>query len=322
MKPLGYFFACSILALACLPVAAIAADNQQTPEKPEKTRLQCWVDLYRGEPVSYHAVLGDLAGVRVVYLGESHGLTRHHEIQERIVTDLAKRGVPLVLALEQMEAIYQTPLDLYVLGTIDFEELAQMTDWKNRWSGYENYRGVLEAARKADAPILALNARRETIRQVARSGGVDRLDPELRKELPEEIQLDDPPYEHLLNLRLAVHKMATPERLRPMLEAQIARDETMASALSKFLQSEQGRGRTAIVLCGGVHCSHGLATVDRVRRRMPGVTDRIILMSASGDAKVTKSMQAVTRPITITHEQLRKVERPVADYLHVISRKQ
>jgi len=307
-----------ILAAACFPGASGGAE-QANP--PEAGRLQCWVDLYRGEPLPFEAVLGDLAGARVVYVGERHALARHQAIQEAIVRGLAERDVPLVLAMEQVEVIYQPQLDQYNRGEIDFDRLAELMDWKSRWSGHESYRGVVEAARKAGAPVLALNARRETIRQVARSGGVEKLDEARRKELPKEIWLDDPAYERLLNLSLQVHAMAMPGRLRPMIEAQMARDEQMAATLSAFLDSKQGRGRTAVVLCGAMHCSHGMGTVARVRRRMPDVKDRIILMSESGDVKLSPAMQAMARPIHVTHEQLREVQQPIADYLHIISRK-
>jgi uncharacterized iron-regulated protein len=310
------------MALPTLAPAADDAKKTDEADKPEAKRLSCWVDLYRGEPIPFHAVLADLAKVRAVYLGESHGLMRHHDFQAKIVEELAKRKVPLVLALEQMEVMYQSQLDRFNRGEIDFDELAKITDWKRRWGGYEDYRGALEAARKAGMPVIALNARRETIRMVARAGGVDKLDAAMRSELPKEIVLDDPAYRGIITIRLGVHKMATPKMLRPMFEAQVARDEHMADVLSKYLESDEGKGRTAVVLCGSVHCQYGLGTVSRVRRRMPGIKDRIVLMSASGDAKMTAGMKKVSRPITVTHEQLRKVGRPIADYLHVISRKE
>ena len=317
MKMATCFLGCWLVALSHLAFAQTAGKA----DSPEPERLSCWVDLYRGEPIPFHAVLADLAGVRVVYMGERHGLARHHDFQKKVVEQLAKREVPLVLALEQMEVMYQPQLDRYCKGEIDFDQLADITDWKHRWGQYASYCEVLEAARKAGAPILALNARRETIRLVARGGGVAKLDEATRKELPEVIQLDDPDYEHLVMLRIAGHKFATPERLRPMFEAQIARDEKMADVLAKYLQSETGKGRTAVVLCGSMHCNYGLGTVARVRRRMPEIKDRIILMSESGDAKVSPTMKKMTRPVTVTHEQLRQVNRPIADYLHVISRK-
>ena len=172
--------------------------------------------------------------------------------------------MPLVLGLEQMESVRQADLDRYAKGQITFDQLAQSTDWGRRWHGYAAYRPVLEAARKAGAPILGLNARSETIRQIARSGGIGELPAEVRKELPAEMQGKDPIYEKLLSLQMMVHMAATPEQLRPMIEAQMARDEAMAAVLASFLQSKAGQGRTAVVLCGSGHVAYGLGTAERV----------------------------------------------------------
>ena len=283
----------------------------------EGPRYGIWVDIYRGEPLAYEDVLADLTGAGVVYLGECHALERHHEMQEMILGDLARAGVSLVLGLEQLEFFQQPAVDRYNKGTIDFPELVKATNWPERWRSYEQYRAIVETARELKVPILALNARSETIRQVARSGGVDKISPQARKELPVELRLEDPLYEKLLNLELMVHMTVTPETLRPIREAQICRDEMMASRLCDFLESEKGRGRTAVVLCGAGHVSYGLGTASRVRRRMPKIKERVILFSQSGDLELSPEEEAMAREITITHEQLRQINRPIADYLHV-----
>jgi uncharacterized iron-regulated protein len=266
-------------------------------------------------------MLSDLSSTRVIYLGESHRLKRHHDLQEAIVRDLGARGVKLALGLEQMESHSQPILDRYNRGEISFEKLAELTDWEKTWSGYRQYRGIVEAARKAGAPILALNAKRDVIRKVARSGGVAKLDPETRSLLPGEIVTDDPLYAKLLGLYMPVHKAATSKMLRPMMEAQIARDEAMADALSRFLKSKQGEGRTAIVICGAGHCSYGLGMPDRVRRRLKDKSDRIVLMSASGDVVLTEHEKSVSREIHVKHEQVREIGRPICDYLHAMEAK-
>jgi uncharacterized iron-regulated protein len=266
-------------------------------------------------------VLDDLAAADVVYLGERHTIRKHHELQMQVFADLAKRGKPLVLALEQLESFQQPTIDRYNRGELSFDQLADAIQWSKRWGNYEQYRAIVEAAQKLTIPVLALNARAETIRQVARGGGIDRLDAKTRAELPKDIQLDDPLYRKLLNLQMMVHMAANEETLRPMIEAQISRDEAMASALSSFLNSEAGRGRSAIVLCGAGHVAHGLGTPTRVRRRLPQVKDRIILLSESGDTVLSPQELSAARPITITHEQLRAINRPVADYLHETSLK-
>jgi uncharacterized iron-regulated protein len=264
-------------------------------------------------------VLDDLASAGVVYLGEFHTLTEHHAVQERILTDLAKRGKSLVLGMEQLESVHQPTIDRYNRGEIDFEQLAEAIKWGQNWGNYKEYKAIVEAARTFKIPVLALNARAATIRQVRMAGGVGRLDARLRSELPKEMQTDDPLYAKLLGLELMVHMAAGPNMLRPWIEAQIARDETMASTLCGFLKSEAGRGRTAMVICGNGHITYGLGTPARVRRRIPQIKDRIVLMSASGDVKLSSQEMKAARPVEVTHEQLRQIDRPIGDYLRVTS---
>ena len=134
-----------------LPGFALAAD--------EGGRCSLWIDVYQGEPLAYEDVLDDLASVRVIYLGECHTVERHHQMQERILIDLAQRGKPLVLGLEQLESIQQATVDRYNRGEISFDQLAEATQWPQRWMSYEQYRPIVEAAHRFKIPIVALNAR-------------------------------------------------------------------------------------------------------------------------------------------------------------------
>jgi uncharacterized iron-regulated protein len=313
----------ALIAVTVLMASAFAADHAATAPETEAMAKQAktpgdegiWIDVYQGEPVDYEAVVSDLATADVVYLGERHTLARHHELQRRILGDLAQRGNALMLGLEQMESFQQPHLDRYNQGQIDFEQLAAATDWSKRWQNYAQYRPILDAAQRQRIPVVALNGRAETIRQVARRGGVDRLPPTMRKELPAEMHLQDPAYERVLTLQMMVHAAATPEMLRPMIEAQIVRDESMAAALAAFFKSQPGAKRTAIVLCGAGHVAYGLGTPERVRQRMPGVKDRVVLLSESGEVRLSPAEMAQARPTEITHEQLRAIKQPVADYL-------
>ena len=310
------------LALSLIALASLLALPAAVPGGEPSGRVSLWIDVYRGEPLGYEDVVDDLAGAGVVYLGEYHTLQQHHDLQARILADLAQRGKPLVLGMEQLESFQQPVVDRFNRGELSFDQLAEAIQWSRRWPGYQQYQPIVEAARKFKVPLLGLNARAETIRQVARSGGIGRLDKKLRGELPAEIRLDDPLYRKLLGLQMMVHAAANPEMLRPMIEAQIARDEAMAETLCTFLKSEAGRGRAAVVVCGAGHVSYGLGTPARVRRRLPEIKERIVLLSESGDVVLSPQEKAAARPITITHEQLRQIERPIADYLHETSRKE
>ncbi len=279
-------------------------------------RAGFWIDMYDGEPLPESEVLDDLADARVVYVGERHTVQRHHDLQLRVVDDLVARGRSLVLGLEQMERYQQPALDRYWKGEIDFDALAVETDWAERWSNYEQYRPILEAARASGAPILALNAKSETVRAVARQG-IDGLTPEQRAKLPDEILLDQPMYEEHMRQVMMVHAHVSEEMLTRMFQAQVSRDETMAATLADFLLSETGRDRMAVVLCGSGHVAQAMGIPTRVRLRMPGVKDRILVVSGSGDVELSSAMKAMTRHITVTHEQRRQLAVPLADYLHV-----
>ncbi len=281
-------------------------------------RCAMWVDVYSGEPVRFTDVVEDLGAVDVVYLGERHTIDRHHEIQKRIVTELIERGHEVVLGLEQMEAYYQPALDRYNRGELTFAQLAEETDWEQRWSNYEDYRPIVEAVHAAGGEVLALNARRETVRAVARQG-IAGLDAATRVELPDEVDLTDAMYEEHLKAIMMVHAHAQPEMVRRMYEAQVARDEMMAAELAAYLRMPADAERIVVVLCGAGHVSQRMGIPQRLRRRMPLVQDRIVVMSESGDVELSERMQAMAREIEITHEQLRILDVPIADYLHVVS---
>ncbi len=298
----------------------ISIDVDEPPVIDEEGRCSFWIDLYSGEPVAYRRILADLMDARVVYVGERHTLARHHAWQEKLLRDMSEHGKKLVLGLEQMEVDRQSELDRYWRGEIDFEELAEATDWENRWSNYEQYRGILEAAREHGMPILALNARREIVRQVARKG-LDGLDPDERAELPDEFLLDQPMYRRHMDLVMQVmsHAMGMPGMLERMYQAQVSRDETMAEHLCRYLLSEEGRDRDAIVLAGSGHVQHGLGIPARVRTRIPDVRDRILILSASGDLVLSERELEMVSDMEMTHEDLRQLQAPLCDYLLIRS---
>jgi len=280
-------------------------------------RPMMWIDACAGEPVEQAAMVADLGTARVLYLGERHTLARHHAAQAAIIAKLADGDASLVVAMEPLESARQTEIDRFNRGELDFDGLAKAISWADQWSNYQQYRPVLEAARKAKAPVIGLGPKAEAIRAVVRSGGVAKLDKKARKQLPEMMELNDPAYEKLLSAQLKVHKAATPERLRPMIDAQIARDEAMSAALADYLTSTAGRGRKAVVICGSGHVAYGLGTPKRVRRRLGDDSDRIVILAECGELRLSVEEQAASQPVEITHEELRAIGRPVGDYIGV-----
>ena len=279
-----------------------------------------WLDLARGEEVGDAEVFDDLAKAGAVFVGEAHTIQRHHAVQLRVLQELFARGVPLALCLEQLEARDQPAVDRYNRREIDFEALAAEINWKKKWANYPDYRALCEFARDHRIPIRALNAPAEIIRAVSRGGGLAKLPAEQRAQLPADIVLDDPAYERLTNLELAVHMALDPAKLRPVYEAQVSRDETMAAnvALARHAEAPADRPRTALVVVGAGHMRFGLGTAERVRRREAGIVERLVIMTESGQLRLDDAQKAQAREVTIAHADLRAVGRLPADYIRVL----
>jgi hypothetical protein len=64
----------------------------------------------------------------------------------------------------------------------------------------------------------------------------------------------------------------------------------------------------------------GLGTAERVRRRDPGVVERLMIMTESGQLQLTSEQAAQARDVTISHAELRLIGRPPADYIRVLPR--
>jgi uncharacterized iron-regulated protein len=159
--------------------------------QPAQTGRTLWLDLLQGEEVSFTSLVDDLVTAGVIYVGETHTLERHHKTQRELLEALSDRSVPLALGMEQIEARNQPVVDRFNAGKLDFDGLAREMNWAKQWKNFEDYRALCELAQVRRIPLRGLNAPAEVIRAVGR-GGLSSLSPEQRKELPEEIETNDP----------------------------------------------------------------------------------------------------------------------------------
>jgi len=286
-------------------------------------RAEFWVDMLLSEPVEKPEYMWeDLRQSDVIYLGETHRLKRHHRLQVEVLREMLKGKRPVILGLEQIEKRDQPQVDRYNKGEITFEQLAVAIDWTKQWNNYPDYKVLIETAREGGARVIGLNAPRELIREVGKTG-VDSLPKEKRLSLPETIHLDDPTYERLMNQLLSVHSTFDPSFLRHVYEAQVCRDEHMAATMAEALAPKDGAAVTpetkplGVVVAGAGHVQFGLGTPDRVRFRIKDVRDRILLMSESGDLVLTPEEEAMRRAVQVFHQDVHFIRRPAGDYLHV-----
>lgn len=300
-----YVFPCTLMIIISTLVAI--ADTE---------RCGMWVDLVFGEPIALEEIIDDVESVDVVYLGESHRVDRHHRFQADIVQSLVDRGKSVVLGIEQMEAIYQPILNQYNEGDLSFDKLAELTTWAERWKNFLDYKPILEAVQQGGGTVVALNAPRETIRTIGRQG-MAALTQKQKETLAPEWSFDDPLYRRWMDELMLVHMAFSEEMLEQVFHAQVMRDETMAHTMTHAL-ADAGDNTIGVVLCGSGHASFGLGIPQRMTRRNPDLRHRIILMSDSGDVELTEEEKAMSRDISLTHDDMQFMVRPIANYLHVI----
>ena len=235
-----------------------------------------------------------LDGVEVVYVGEHHDRAADHEVERAVIEALASRPGALWIGMEMFQRPFQPALDAYVEGEIDEPTLLARTEWAERWGmDFAAYRPILEFARAHRLRVVALNARREVSRAIARDG-LAGLDPALRAELPE-LDLTDAAHRARVEAALAGHGAMDPARLEHFYEAQVVWDETMADTVAAALSGPDAPARL-VVLAGRMHVEAGNGIPRRAARR-GAAPFRIILPSAPDERAEDQTAADVVAPV-------------------------
>jgi uncharacterized iron-regulated protein len=223
------------------------------------------IDTATGARLDLEGLAAALDGVRVVYIGERHDSALDHQLQRDVIDALHARDPSLAIGMEMFQHPFQAPLDEWSRGTLSEDDLLARTEWRERWSlDFALYRPILALAREHGLPVIALNARRELTRAIARDG-LESLSPELRAELPE-LATDDAEHRAMVAEALGGHEGMDPARLERFYLAQLTWDEAMATRVAAIMQGEQAPHRM-VVLAGRMHVERGLGIPRRAARR-------------------------------------------------------
>jgi hypothetical protein len=112
------------------------------------------------------------------------------------------------------------------------------------------------------------------------------------------------------------HGSMTPEKLQTFFEAQVTRDETMATNICQAMVDATGAKRVVFVVCGRGHVSYGLGTSARALRRAPNARQKIVYITAS--KTTTRKKPSAPDRLHASRPKAEAAEmptRPVADYL-------
>jgi len=224
-----------------------------------------------GKTILFHEMIEDIKKVNLVFVGEFHDRSSHHQAQLEIIKALNRSGVPVAIGLEMFRADSQKELDRWVEGSSGQNEFmkAYQSNWTVSWPLYKD---IFLYAREHRIPMVGLNVPDEITRKVSREG-FSSLGSEDLRHLPPGISCDiDEGYMDFIQRAYRAHYTEGKSFVH-FCEAQMVWDKTMAWNLIEFLRNNPQR--TVVVLAGTGH-SWKRGIPEQVER-LSGPTYRVIL---------------------------------------------
>lgn len=237
--------------------------------------------------LAFDAFVEAVAQAQVVALGEEH---YHPDIQAfelRVLQALAQRRPQrLALAMEFLERDMQPALDAYLVGTSDTATLQQRM--KATPAFIQHYFPLVQYARQANIPVLAMNTPRALARRVRREGFqavVQSIPDAERAHLPATLAAITAPYRTYFLQAVATSHPLQEEQIEHFIAAAHVKDDTMAESLAVFL--ERAPDWTVLAIAGRFHFDYGLAIPALLQQRQPRATiQRVSTRAVAADETV------------------------------------
>lgn len=276
------YYPFSLCFTLILLLAGCTAMTPQPDLKPPLTHYESTVvEAATGNSLSVEQLADRLVASDVVVIGEYHGHQGAHLLQSQLQAALYQRRPEQVLSLEQFDVDHQLALDRYLAGETGEAELREDGE---AWSNYtSSYRPLVEFAKARGLPVVAANAPAQVVRCVGREGVayLDSLEDGQKQYIPDKPFAGTPAYREKFFRIMGGHHgsaardaMAVEERLENSYNAQLLRDNTMASRIIAAL--EQHPGYQVIHLTGTFHSEGRLGTVASLRLRQPDLSVAVI----------------------------------------------
>jgi uncharacterized iron-regulated protein len=225
----------------------------------------------------------------VIFIGEEHESRVSHNAEFTILKGLAERDSKLVLALEMFERDVQDTLDAYLKGEISEKKfLKQSRPWPNY---LEDYRPLIEFAKKKRVPVIAANIPRRTAAAVSMANDIS---PDVMGEdsiyLPKNVYLKSKEYYKRFASSMEEMPHFTPMKgmkVDGLYKAQVLKDAVMAASVEPFLD------RRTLFCCGHFHSDYHLGIPYQLKKIHPKLKIAVIAMASSVEKLLMKDRSRV-----------------------------
>ncbi|QXE91758.1 ChaN family lipoprotein [Geomonas subterranea] len=202
------------------------------------------------ERVDVQSMIADLSGSPVLFLGERHDASAHHELQLRVLEALKAQGKDLVIGMEMFEKVSQPALDAWSAGRVPESAFRKVYQWSWRHIPWGMYSDIFFFARDNHIPIVALNAPRGIVQNVAQRGFGSLSAAELA-DLPPDV--DARVTDQFLNFMRGSFPShgRSGDAYRHIAEAQMLRNMVMARRINDYMAAHPKK--VMVVIAGGGH---------------------------------------------------------------------
>ena len=231
---------------------------------------------HKGKVLDLEDFFNVLMDYNVIFIGEEHESPIAHNAELIILTEFAERDSSLVLALEMFERDVQDTLDAYLEGRIPENEFLELS---RPWPNYpEDYRPLIELARRKGIPVIAANIPRRAAAAVAMA---NKISPQVlgsdNAYVPNTFYLDSKEYYKRFLATLDMMSNRAPMRMRKtkaLFKAQVLKDAVMAGSLDAFLD------RRILFCCGHFHSDYHLGIPYQLRKNHPELKIAVITFAS------------------------------------------
>lgn len=275
-----YFLA--VLAFAAVAGGCTVAQKQLTIKDTAMAFEQgVIIDAASASPISFESLMDDLAAAQVVYVGESHTNSAHHDIQLKIIKALAEKNKDLVIGMEMFDTTYQEVLDQWSEGKLDEDAFLEKTHWYYNWRfPYRLYGDILAYARDNRIRVAGLNIPLHITKKIS-TGGIDSLRPSEKALLPDDIDLTIENHRTYLEEVFKSHHIRGRKNFDHFYQAQCTWEDTMAASVAKNLGDNK-----MVVVVGKGHIINKFGVPDRAYKRTKAPFKTIYMEEAGAEAEL------------------------------------
>lgn len=263
-------FAFMVFHLALLlSLQTARADEWLSPLLQEHVLVGSIFSTASGRVVSEDELLGKLKSARFVLLGEKHDNPDHHQLEERLLTELISKDSGKRVVFEMLDDSQQD-----LLGGLSVEDsladLKQKLQWPERGWDWESYGPLFKLVLERGGKVVAGNVSTKILKQVYQTGisgsaSDDRFQSMTVLSAQEQAEIQQQIYKSHC-------EMMPFEKLAPMVATQVSKDASMAYALS------QGNSTSAILVAGGFHASKTLGVPRHLQQLAPAAKTLVVML--------------------------------------------